>query len=317
LREHENLTALAALRELQITPEGKPATGDPAETIIPQDAEERLILARRLVADRCLYGVDKNHLAVEMAKLSLWLVTLAKDRPFTFLDHALRHGDSLIGAGEDMFQRWAASLRDSAMPLFDEVLRQELETARQKRRDLQSFDVRDVRDAERKAALLAEAEASTERIKRGCDLLVGVRLLDDLSRAEQDALLANALIDYVAGEPLRDENAQRALAASRRQPAFHWPFEFPEVFEQGGLSAFVGNPPFIGGKRIRETLGDCYRQVLYKLYPASSGNADYCTFFFLQGHAKLRKGGTLGLIATNTIAQGDTREAGLEKIVAQ
>jgi type II restriction/modification system DNA methylase subunit YeeA len=54
-------------------------------------------VAQRIVADRCLYGVDKNPLAVEMAKLSLWLVTLAKRRPFTFLDHALKWGDSLLG----------------------------------------------------------------------------------------------------------------------------------------------------------------------------------------------------------------------------
>jgi hypothetical protein len=303
--------------KLQITPEGKPATGDPGETLIPQDSEERLTLARRLVADRCLYGVDKNHLAVEMAKLSLWLITLAKDRPFSFLNHALRHGDSLIGADESMFLRWAQSLHGSAMPLFDEVLRQELETARQKRRELQSFEVRDVRDAERKAALLAEADAATARVKLGCDLLVGARLLDDLSQSEQEALLANALIDYVAGEPLEDENAQRALAAARRQPAFHWPFEFPEVFAKSGLSGFVGNPPFIGGRRIRETLGDDYREALYQLYPGSSGNADYCAFFFLRGYKHLHKGGTLGLIATNTIAQGDTRQTGLGKIMGE
>ena len=55
------------------------------------------LFARRLVAQRCLYGVDKNPFAVDLAKLSLWLVTLAKDHPFTFLDHALRHGDSLVG----------------------------------------------------------------------------------------------------------------------------------------------------------------------------------------------------------------------------
>src|SRR5205823_484891 len=60
-------------------------------------AEERLSLARRIVADRCLYGVDKNPMAVEMAKLSLWLITLAKGKPFTFLDHRLKHGDSLVG----------------------------------------------------------------------------------------------------------------------------------------------------------------------------------------------------------------------------
>jgi hypothetical protein len=302
---------------IQITPEGNPATGDPGETIIPQDGEERLTLARRLVVDRCLYGVDKNHLAVEMAKLSLWLITLDKHRSFTFLDHALQHGDSLIGADEAMFLRWSQSKTGPTMPLFDELNRKALEAARAKRRELQSFEVREVYDAERKAHLLAEAEAAMERIKLGCDVLVGARLLDDLSQAEQDALLEQALIDYTAGKPFTDENAQRAVTAARRQPAFHWPFEFPEVFEQGGFSGFVGNPPFIGGRRIRETLGDDYRAALYQLYPGSHGNADYCAYFFLRGHEHLRESGALGLVATNTIAQGDTRQSGLDRILGE
>ena len=80
-----------------IKPEGTASTGAARTRADPQGAEERLAYARRLVAQRCLYGVDKNPLAVEMAKLSLWLLTLAKDKPFTFLDHAIRCGDSLVG----------------------------------------------------------------------------------------------------------------------------------------------------------------------------------------------------------------------------
>ena len=64
--------------------------------VIPPD-EDEVLHARRLVAQRCLYGVDKNPMAVDLAKLSLWLATLAKDHPFTFLDHSLRCGDSLVG----------------------------------------------------------------------------------------------------------------------------------------------------------------------------------------------------------------------------
>jgi hypothetical protein len=71
-----------------------------AHDMVPKDIppdEDEVLYARRLVAQRCLYGVDKNPMAVDLAKLSLWLVTLAKDHPFTFLDHSLRHGDSLVG----------------------------------------------------------------------------------------------------------------------------------------------------------------------------------------------------------------------------
>ena len=82
---------------VQMTPEGALSEHPATDTILDADPEARRMQALRIVCDRCLYGVDKNEMAVEMAKLSLWLVTLAKDLPFTFLDHALRCGDSLLG----------------------------------------------------------------------------------------------------------------------------------------------------------------------------------------------------------------------------
>ena len=65
--------------------------------ILSTEPDEWTVEAMRLVAGRCLYGVDINDMAVEMCKLSLWLVTLAKGKPFSFLDHSIRHGDSLLG----------------------------------------------------------------------------------------------------------------------------------------------------------------------------------------------------------------------------
>lgn len=295
--EGEILSAFAALREAS--------------------PDDRLITARRLIAERCLYGVDKNPMAVEIAKLSMWLVTMAKDRPFTFLDHAFKCGDSLVGADEEMFERWAHGLQDAReMTLFDETLRDELDKARSKRRELESFVVNELRDAERKAALLAEAEAAMARVKLGCDLIIGTRLLN-VKPKEKEARLNTLLIEFMAQTELTSPYAQEALEAAHKVRAFHWPFEFPEVFEQGGFSAFVGNPPFVGGRRIRETMGDEYREALYDIFPNSAGGADYCAFFFLRGFQMLRSGGTLGLIATNTIAQGDTRQTGLDTIVAK
>ena len=90
-----------------ITPEGTASTGAANEQLIPKDTDERLAFARRIVAQRCLYGVDKNPLAVEMAKLSLWLLTLAKDKPFTFLDHAIRRGDSLVGVRREQLKTFS------------------------------------------------------------------------------------------------------------------------------------------------------------------------------------------------------------------
>ena len=93
---------------------------------IPPD-EDEILHARRIVAQRCLYGVDKNPMAVDLAKLSLWLATLAKDHPFTFLDHALRAGDSLVGLSREQIAgvHWATGQpRDFARPVIEGKIRE-------------------------------------------------------------------------------------------------------------------------------------------------------------------------------------------------
>ena len=290
------------------------------KNLIPDPGSpDTLVTARRLVADRCIYGVDKNPLAVEMAKLSLWLITLDRAKPFSFLDHSLKCGDSLVGASEEDFLRWARGLLNdpayaASKTLFDETLQEQVKLARQKRAELQSFQVLDLRDAERKAFLFAEAEAALERVKLGCDLLVGVKLLG-LNQREQEGLSSRLLLDYVAGEAMEKPDAQDALNATYKERAFHWEFEFPEVFERGGFSAFVGNPPFLGGTRISTEYGDKYLAFLRQGYPSFKNRADLCSLFFIQSHQKSQDRAAIGLIATNTISQGDTKEAGLETIL--
>ncbi len=301
---------------VQVTPEGKLAQGTPGETIIPKDDEERLILARRLVADRCIYGVDKNPLAVEIAKLSIWLVTMDKGRPFTFLDHALKCGDSLVGASADDFLRWAHGWKAAEATLFDAELQKQLETAREKRRKLEGFTVRDVRDAQQKAELLKEAEAAMERVKVGCDLLAGTRLLG-LKGKEVEDMQINLLFPYMAGEEAKNKEARLTLALVRQMHAFHWEFEFPEVFQKGGFSALVGNPPFLGGTRISTTYGNGYLGFLQQAFPTFQSRADLCALFYIRAYKLLSKKGNFSLIATNTIAQGDTRETGLDFITGQ
>ena len=97
---------------------------------------------------------------------------------------------------------------------------------------------------------------------------------------------------------------------------FHWQTEFPEVFlpeerKNPGFDALVGNPPFLGGKRISTTLGAGYRDWLANTHSGSSSNADLVAHFLRRAFHMLCERGALGLIATNTIAQGDTRSTGL------
>jgi hypothetical protein len=100
---------------------------------------------------------------------------------------------------------------------------------------------------------------------------------------------------------------------------FHWEIEFPEVFEREnpGFDAIVGNPPFMGGTHIWASLGGAYRDFLKTTHVGTGGKAvDLVAHFFRQAFMLIRENGTFTLIATNTIAQGDTRQAGLAHICA-
>lgn len=296
------------------TPEGK-AIESPTGEELPNDLDSRYLLARRLIADRCIYGVDKNPLAVEMAKLSIWLATMDKGRPFTFLDHALKCGDSLVGVDEKDFLSWARSRSNtSTWSLFDEGIKQELEYARSKRKELEKFQVRDMIDFAMKVTLLEEAENAAQRIKLGCDLLAGARL-QGLKKNELEAEEGALLLQWMAGETDHNLRCQNALAMTQKERVFHWFLEFPEVFENSGFSAFVGNPPFIAGLRISTTLGKSYLEYLHRSF-SGKGTADICAYFFLQASNKTKSRSYYGLIATNTISQGDTRKIGLDRIVS-
>lgn len=307
----------AAQGGLQITPEGQPATGDPGELIIPIDTEERLALARRLIADRCLYGVDKNPLAVEMAKLSLWLITMDKGRAFNFLDHALKCGDSLIGVSPTQLRYWRL---DTEGPTQQAAFAYEFELQRKEivalRRKISQMPVNTIDDQRHKAHLLSNADKLAHNLRAASDALVW-SYFNDLPNAEKERFREALLHAHRDGEDVPDDWQDVPTLEDQGLDPFHWELEFPEVFLTGtnGFGAFMSNPPFIGGKRIRDTLGDQYREALNEFYPGSSGNADYSAFFFLRGYQHLRQTGALGLIATNTIAQGETRRTGLERII--
>ncbi|MDQ2907389.1 MAG: restriction endonuclease, partial [Chloroflexota bacterium] len=332
----------AGARKPQITPDGQLSRGRPEEELLPIDTEERLALARRLVSERCLYGVDKNPMAVEMAKLSLWLITLARNRPFTFLDHALRCGDSLLGVNERQLANWSLDARPgevTQMLWIRGVMERALATALKLRRKISRLPDRDVHDIEAKERLLKEADAAMTVVKLGADLLIAITLSEPKRRpALQDtlgldySLLAKAYEEGIHGGPTeqgwepRKEEFKRLRAEVdallRGRKPFHWFLEFPEVFtgksdDEAGFAAIVSNPPFQGGQKITGAIGTDYRDYLVSyLANGKRGSADLCAYFFLQATRLVQYEGMCALLATNTIAQGDTREVGLDQIVA-
>lgn len=312
------------------------------------DQEDLLLAARRLVAARCLYGVDRDDMAVELAKLSLWLVTLAKGKPFGFLDHALRCGDSLIGittvdqltafhldpdAGRFQHSRFFGDLVDRLHRTVDEM------TAL--RESIGATVVEDTRDAADKAATLAEVAHLGQGLRLAADAVVGAALstaaraqrrpwdpeddTDDPEKKYDDRLLdISDDVHRLLDGPDDAELEQRVgitvagwLRGSRPEPIrpLHWPLEFPEVVNRAGFDAVIGNPPFVGGKRVSGALGTDVREYLkQRIARDKPGNADLCSYFLLRNLSVTGKG-RVGIIATNTIAQGDTREVGLDQAV--
>ena len=279
---------------------------------IPPD-EDETILARRMVAQRCLYGVDRNPKAVDLAKLSLWLTTLAKDHPLTFLDHALRYGDSLVGLSLRQLQSFHWKGRAKTFEAGFEALqgREHLKQAAELRHLIQEADETvsnwELRD------LLQESYEEIDAVRFHGDLVLAAFLEEPTAAAREarrkklaDSVLANKIAHYRAW-----------LEDSRREDPpvtpFHWEIEFPEVFDRKspGFDSIVGNPPFLGGKRISTVYGTEYRDWLSVLHIKSNRNADLVSHFFRRCFNLIRQSGTMGLIASNTIAQGDTRASGL------
>lgn len=300
------------------TVEGLPPTDRAAEILIPDDPDERLVLARRLIADRCIYGVDKNPLAVEMAKLSLWLITLEKNRAFTFLDHALKCGDSLVGVDLDQLRFWDLHPDDKQQEMFiGRMLQPIIERAIELRQRLESFTVKDIRDQQEKQRLYNKVEATTAVLKTAGDHLIAEAMGVADSSILSDVVTLFKMLEDAGDDWLTvlQENSLRHADRLDLTP-FHWQLEYPEVFQRGGFSAFVGNPPFIGGTRISTLFGSHYLNILRLLYPSFGDRADICAIFFVKSFKSLSRRGCVGFIATNTIAQSDTRDTGIALIVA-
>lgn len=295
--------------------------------LLPSDREERLSFARSLVAERCIYGVDINPMAVELAKLSLWLVTLAKGRPFGFLDHNLRCGDSMLGIHR-LEQLTELSMTPSGgvqRRLFGQSIERAVHDALALRRQLRAIPIRDINDVETMAAFDASARAKLEVAERLADALVGATFASDSPAAAQTRLSALAIeaerivrgdvdtLSAVSQQTTRDLAKEVPAGRPAIRP-FHWPLELPEVFarQNGGFDAMVGNPPFLGGKRISTVLGPTYNVWLAAAHEGASKNADLVAHFFRRAWNLIRDSGGFGLLATNTIAEGDTRQSGLE-----
>lgn len=309
----------------------------------PADLERQ---ALRQVVARCLYGVDINEMAVEMCKLSLWLVSLDKDKPFSFVDDKVFVGNSLLGL-TDLRQLKAQHIDPAVATtqrLFeldrtgayaealdvDTVVKRVTERRQDLASEVSSTDP--ARSTTTKQRLQHENEEDLKLLTRVADAIVAVGLNPKTEAKSGQAIneaysdLAVALGRAFPTEGAGDESdLEETLEAGltptvptdyERWHCLHWPLAMPEVMERGGFDAIVGNQPFLGGQKLTGVMGDNVREWLVDILAGGRrGSADLIAYFFLRSFDLLNGSGSLGLIATNTIAQGATREVGLEYMV--
>jgi hypothetical protein len=277
---------------------------------------------RRAVAQRCLFGVDVNPMAVQLGRLSLWLATLSADRPLSFLDHHLRVGNSLIGAslhdivcrpppGED--GRHARRSRD--LPLFaGEALQASLVPVIGTRLVITRTpddSVGQVRQKEQWLASLERPGSPLERWRTAADLWCSLWCSEKPAAAGR---LFRALLDRIVRDDptlpshLAEPLLTHAASAARAERFFHWTLEFPEAFhdEEGtplthpGFDAVIGNPPWDmlregpGARRGRGAAAFLRRSGVYSLL--GDGHGNLYQVFVERALQLVKRGGRAGLV---------------------
>lgn len=286
------------------------AAADEEQQVLGDFAELTPDHIRRLVVERCIFGVDRNARAVELAKLALWLATVQKDKPLNFLDHHLKRGDSLLGArladlGRLPGGRGRAADLEAAGQIgaFEYAFQQQVFKILGFIRQIEDLPSDSLDDVELKERLYAQADAMLDRYRDVADLWSSRSFGNDLDGDQY----ARAMDGLRAPEETWTELAtepwfQSAKALWREHRFFHWDVEFAEVFfdERGehrddpGFDAVVGNPPYVRMEEFKEV-----KPFLRHAYETYATRSDLYVFFIERSLDLLRQGGEYGVIVSN------------------
>jgi type I restriction-modification system DNA methylase subunit len=298
-----------------------------------ETAEFDIHWARREVVRRCIYGVDINPMAVELAKLSLWLTTVAANKPLSFLDHHLRCRNSLIGAelealinfsstenknevllnavvgtnanikGKKLARMRKVASDDkqySLSNIFQKLVKQNAYSLIEQYKEIASKpddDLATIKDKEAKFKEIQESELN-QRFKELANVWLSTKFGNQVSEDDYYELRNHLSVERSPDwTNFRSQfwfaNAQD-IAFERR--FINWELEFPEVFfeDEAGFDAVVGNPPYVR----QEFLGD-QKNYFQKEYVTYHGTADLYVYFFEKAQVLLRQGGAFGFISSN------------------
>ncbi|WP_194829025.1 DNA methyltransferase [Nocardia sp. XZ_19_231] len=298
-------------------------------------AHDLEVHAIRLVVAKCLYGADINGMAVEMCKLSLWLVSLDPKLPFSFVDDKVLHGNSLLGL-TDIRQLKCQNIYpvDDQMVLSNLDIDDVLAKAARLRVDLASeIDDRDPqRSATAKRRQWRQYQQLTKTLSEVADGIVaaGLRLGAKRGKPLREAYqnLAAAIGDAFPddGQEADRTMLDNILAAGltpaadtdyTRWKPLHWVIAVPHVIERGGFDAIIGNPAFLHSKKITTAYGKNYRDFLQGVLARGvAGDADLAAYFLLRQSSLLSPTGVIGIVVAKSIMQSHTKIVGLDQVMS-
>lgn len=313
-----------------------------------QPSPKPLRQAIRDAISSCIYGVDKNPLAVDLCKVALWLEAHNPGEPLNFLDHHIKCGDAIVGLAlkeelengipDEAFNKMPddekntraqfakQNKQERAMAEQREIFYRHSEFSRIEKsftdisRVFTSFNALPETSIDQIADKRSEYKAmisgeNWQHLKSLCDIQTAQFFIPKSPENEGTIVTDGTFRQYMSGIGVfRGGPADMAAAEMcREKRVFHWFLEFPEVFSEGGFDCILGNPPFLGGQKLTGAFGQRFLEYVKYAY-APAGSCDLVTYFFRRIFTLLKPGGFQTLISTNTIAQGGAREGGLDVI---
>ncbi len=268
---------------------------------------------RREVAKECIYGVDVNGMAVELAKLSMWLETLAADSPLAFLDHHVKTGNSLVGSDITEVLSDDAGDDDGQLTLsqaFARVRERTLEHVMELMQDLLAIDNEDLADIKSMEELYDEIRSDPlyQRLFELANVHTAERFGLDVPDGSYEKM-AQAIEDESEWAEIREQDWFRsAQVTASEETFFHWELEFPEVFfsdegenrEDAGFDAVVGNPPYVRQEQLHEL-----KSLLSQNFDVYASSADLYAYFMERGYELLSEDGNLGFIVSNKFTRAE------------
>jgi len=285
-----------------------------ADYAIDDNKLEDKNLIKRIILKRCIYGVDINPLAVELAKVSLWLHTFTVGAPLSFLDHHLKCGNSLISADPEDFEKMLSRTifgskfagRINAIKFIEK---------------LQNYTDSDISEVKESGEIYNKVINILKPYKElldvyTADLILKPKKKSELKRYESPLELVNGTrgnpLDVVSKKINLNEEEQnlinKALDLAQRKKFFHWKLEFPEVWygekkekTDSGFDAIIGNPPYVEFKRLDKEAKD----ILKKLYKTATKKFDLYVPFIEKSIKLLSASGHLSFICPQMFYKRD------------